>query len=128
MNNIIAENEKNYGEEIRAKYGSALVDQSNAKIQSLTDEQHLELERLSAELNSTLKAALEQGDPASELAQKACELHKRWLCYFWSNYSKEAHIGISQMYIDDERFAAHYDKIAKGCAMFLRDAIAIYCG
>ena len=68
------------------------------------------------------------GYPASELAQKAADLHRQWLCYFWSEYSKEAHAGLAQMYVDDERFKAHYDEKQPGTAEFLRDAIHIYTG
>jgi len=31
------------------------------------------------------------------------------------------------MYVDDERFAETFDKIKPGFAVFLRDAIRIYC-
>jgi DNA-binding transcriptional MerR regulator len=125
--NLIDENEAKYGEEIRAKYGDNTIDSSNAKIKGLTKEQYDEVQRLSDELNDTLKAAVEQGDPTSDLAQKACELHKRWLCYFWDSYTKDMHRGIAQMYVDDPRFSAYYDKIVPGCAVFLRDAILVYC-
>ena len=37
-------------------------------------------------------------------------------------------MGLGEMYVADERFKAYYDKIAPGCAEFLRDAINIYCG
>jgi len=120
-------NEHQYGEEARAKYGDERVNRSNAKVLNMSKEQFTELERLTEDLNETLKAAFEQGDPASELAQKACELHKRWLCFYWDDYSKEAHKGVTQMYVDDPRFTAYYDKISPGCAAFLRDAVAIYC-
>lgn len=123
----IDENEQKYGEEIREKYGDDVVNRSNAKLKGMTSEQYTQLEALSLELNNTLKAAFEQGNPAGELAQKACELHKKWLCYYWDDYSKEAHIGVTQMYVDDPRFTAYYDKIAVGCAAFLRDAVLIYC-
>jgi hypothetical protein len=124
---LIDDNEKQYGNEIRDKYGNDVVDRSNVKIKGMTKEQYAEVEKLSREVNETLKAAFEQGDPASELAQKACELHKRWLCYFWHDYSKEAHIGVTQMYVDDPRFTEYYDKISSGCAVFLRDAVKIFC-
>lgn len=124
---IIDENEQKYGEEIREKYGDDVVNRSNAKLKGMTSEQYTQLEALSLELNNTLKAAFEQGNPAGELAQKACELHKKWLCYYWDDYSKEAHIGVTQMYVDDPRFTSYYDKIAVGCAAFLRDAVLIYC-
>ena len=124
---LVEENEAKYGEEIRANYGADVVDASNKKLKGMTKEQYAEVEALSEAFNDALKAAFEQGDPASELAQKACELHKKWLCYFWDSYTKEAHVGVAQMYVDDPRFTAYYDKIAIGSATFLRDAITIYC-
>ncbi len=125
--NLVEENEKNYGAEIREKYGDDVINSSNAKIKGMTKEQYEEVEKLSHELNETLKAAYEQGNPSSDLAHKACELHKKWLCNFWNNYTVEAHVGVTQMYVEDPRFTAYYDKIAEGCATFLRDAVAIYC-
>lgn len=108
-------------------YGTEDVDRSNAKLLNLSPEKYAEFKKLTTELNETLKAAVEQGDPSSETAQRACELHKKWLCFFWDSYSKEAHMGVTQMYVDDPRFKEYYEKIAPGCAEFLRDAVSIYC-
>lgn len=127
LQKLVDDNERQYGEEAREKYGDESVSRSNAKVLNMSKEQYTELEKLTSDLNGTLKAAFEQGDPAGELAQKACVLHKKWLCFYWDAYSKEAHIGVTQMYVDDSRFTAYYDKIAPGCAVFLRDAVAIYC-
>ena len=124
---LISDNEQKYGGEIREKYGDEAVGRSNAKLKNMTKEQYGELETLTQELNNTLKAAFEQGDPGGELAQKACALHKKWLCFYWDHYSKEAHRGVAQMYVDDPRFTAYYDAIAPGCAVFLRDAVRIFC-
>ncbi|MCL2580767.1 MAG: MerR family transcriptional regulator [Oscillospiraceae bacterium] len=124
---MIAENEQKYGNEIRGKYGDEVVSAANAKVKGMTKADQTELEQLTEELNTALKAAVRQGDPAGELAVKACELHKRWLCFFWAEYTPEAHMGVAQMYVDDPRFAAHYDGIAPGLAVFLRDAICAYC-
>jgi hypothetical protein len=77
---------------------------------------------------ATLADAFKTGDPAGELAQKAADLHKQWLTFYWNDYSKEAHAGLAQMYVDDERFTAYYDKEQPGTAEFLRDAILIYTG
>lgn len=126
---LVEENEQKYGEEIRQKYGDKVVEASNAKVKNMTQEQYAKVEQLSKEVNETLKEACLLGDPASELAQKACDLHKQWLCYFWPEgmYSKEAHKGLATMYCEDERFKAYYDAITPGCAEFLREAIDIYC-
>ena len=71
-----------------------------------------------------------QGNPASEAAQKACDLHRQWLCMFWTDvtYSKEAHKALGEGYVADERFRTYYDAIAEGCAIFFKDALSIYCG
>jgi len=123
---LIEENEKKYGEEIRAKYGNDRVDKSNKKVKNMTEEQYAAVEKLSAEVMNTLREAFKTGDPAGELAQKAADLHRQWLCHFWDSYTKEAHAGVAQMYVDDERFTAYYDKEQPGTAAFLRDAVFIY--
>lgn len=125
---MVEENEKKYGEEIREKYGKDTIDASNAKLMNLSEEQYKEMEEVSKQLTQTLKEAFATGNPAGDLAQKAAKLHQKWLTYTWVSYSKEAHAGIAQMYVDDERFTAYYDKEQPGTAEFLRDAIYIYTG
>lgn len=125
---MIDDNEKKYGQEIRAKYGDKQVNKSNQKVKGMTEEQYAEVEKLRENVDSTLKAAFATGDPAGELAQKAVDLHRQWLSYFWDSYTKEAHAGVAQMYVDDERFTAYYDEKQPGTAAFFRDAILIYTG
>ncbi len=125
---MIEENERKYGKEIRSKYGDEVVDASNRKLMQMTQEQYEEFTRLSGEILDTLNAAYKTGDPAGALAQKAVELHRKWLCFYWSNYSKEVHARLGQMYVDDERFTAYYDQQQPGTAKFFRDAILIYTG
>ncbi|URM32486.1 MerR family transcriptional regulator [Cytobacillus firmus] len=125
---MIEDNEKQYGKEVREKYGDETVDKSNAKLLNMSEEEHEAVTKLAEEVNSTLTQAMETGDPASGLAQKAADLHKQWITFYWSEYSKEAHAGLAEMYVADERFKAYYDKIQPGAAEFLRDAIQIYTG
>jgi DNA-binding transcriptional MerR regulator len=125
---MIDDNEKKYGKEIREKYGKDTVEKSNAKLMNMTEEQYDEVTKLAEEVRTTLAEAFKNGDPASDIAQKAADLHKKWLTYYWSEYSKEAHAGLAQMYVDDERFTAYYDKEQPGTAEFLRDAVFIYTG
>lgn len=125
---LIDDNEKAYGKEIREKYGDDVVDKSNQKLMNMTQQEHDEAKRLEAEVIATLAEAYKNGDPASDIAQKAADLHKQWLTRYWNEYSKEAHAGLAQMYVDDERFKAYYDAKQPGTAEFLRDAIHIYTG
>lgn len=125
---LIEDNEKTYGKEIREKYGDDTVNKSNSKVKNMTQAQHFEIKRLTEEVTTTLAEAFKTGVPSCELAQKAADLHKKWIMFYWSEYSKEAHAGLAQMYVDDERFTAYYDKEVPGTAEFLRDAIHIYTG
>lgn len=125
---LIDDNEKQYGEEIRAKYGADQVDKSNKKIKGMTEKEYAEVEQLSESIHTTLAEAFATGDPAGELAQKAADLHRQWLSFYWDSYSKEVHAGVAQMYVADERFKVYYDKDQPGIAEFLRDAVVIYTG
>lgn len=125
---MIDENERQYGAEIREKYGNAVVDSTNAGIMRMTYPCYAAGEQLRQETENALKAALKNGNPASALAQKACDLHRRWLTIFYPDYNKMYHKSLGALYVADERFKVYYDKIAPGCAEFLRDAINIYCG
>ncbi|MEC0090328.1 MerR family transcriptional regulator [Paenibacillus macquariensis] len=123
---LIDDNEKNYGNEIRAKYGDESINLTNQKMMNMTETQYADVEQLEACVHEALAKAMITGDPASEPAQHAVDLHRQWLSCYWTTYSKEAHAGLAQMYVDDERFTAYYDVKQPGTAAFLRDAILIY--
>ncbi|MBM7702801.1 MerR family transcriptional regulator [Metabacillus iocasae] len=125
---LIDENEKKHGKEVREKYGDDQVNKSNEKLKGMSQAQYEEAERLGEEVLNVLHEAFQTEDPASDLAQKAADLHRQWLSSYWDEYSKEAHAGLAQMYVDDERFTAYYDKRQPGMAAFLRDAVLIYAG
>ena len=126
---LINDNETVYGKEIREKYGNHSIDASNGRVKGMSKERWEQSQTLSASINDILKEALEQGDPASESAQKACDLHRQWLCLFWEDgtYSKETHLEIARMYCDDDRFKKYYEAIAPGATGFLLCAMKIYC-
>lgn len=125
---LVDDNEEKYGQEAREKYGDEAVNKSNQKVKGMTQEEYDEVTRLGVELKETLHTAFLTGDPAGELAQKAADLHRQWLSFYWDSYSKEAHVGVTQMYVDDERFTPYYDEKQPGTAAFLRDAVLVYTG
>jgi DNA-binding transcriptional MerR regulator len=127
-NKLIDDNEKKYGKEIREKYGNDTVEKSNQKMKNMSEEQYKEVTELGETVLTKLKLAFEAGDPTSDLAQEVADLHRKWLSYYWDSYTMEAHAGLAQMYVDDERFTAYYDKEQPGAAKFLRDAIFYYTG
>lgn len=125
----VEDNETAYGAEIREKYGDEAVDASNAKMMGMSLENYQRAEALRKEFETLLSSAAGKGDPAGSEAQRACDLHGQWLRLFWKDgtYSKAAHLGMGEMYAADERFAAYYERLAPGCAVFFRDALKIYC-
>ncbi|MCA0983730.1 MerR family transcriptional regulator [Halobacillus yeomjeoni] len=125
---MVEENERNYGEEVRRKYGDDLVDASYQKMKGMSKEDYQSMNELSEEIFSLLEKAYATGDPASDEADELAGKHKKWLMYNWSSYSKEAHAGLAEMYVSDERFRSFYESRVKGGAEFLRDSILVYLG
>lgn len=125
---LVAENERKYGSEIREKYGDEAVDASNRKMLGMSEEEYQEFEQLGKEIVVRLEEAVREKKPTDGAeANEIAALHKAWLMKTWNQYSKEAHIGLGQMYVADERFRNYYDKNVAGCAEFLKGAIEAYC-
>ncbi|QQK80815.1 MerR family transcriptional regulator [Salicibibacter cibi] len=123
---LIQDNEQKHGKEVRGKHGDAAVDASNEKLREMSREDYYAFTTLEEEIHSLLPKAYATGDPSSDLAQELAAKHKEWLMYSWGSYSKEAHAGLAEIYVSDERFTAYYDKSVKGGTAFLRDAILVY--
>ena len=124
---LIEENEEKYGEELREKYDEQTIMESYGKIKELTEEQYKAVQELEHNLFERLKEAMEDGDPSSSVAAEVAELHKRWLSFYWAKYTKEAHVGLAQMYSFDERFITYYDsRVGEGATAFLIAAIENY--
>lgn len=123
----IEENEKKYGREIRNKYGEETVKQSNKKFMNLKEEDFEKMNNIEEELFDLLKVVLESNSIEGEDGEKVYKLHRQWLSFTWPKYTKEAHIGLANMYLQDERFENYYDKrIKNGATKILRDCIVKY--
>ncbi len=123
----LEENEQNYGREIRERYGAETVEASYRKFSGMSRDQYDEMTAIGEEIMQRLEAAVRAGlNPTEEEGQAIAGLHKRWLSFTWASYSAEAHRGLAEMYVADERFTAYYDAGIPGCAVFLRDAISAY--
>jgi DNA-binding transcriptional MerR regulator len=127
--NIVAANEQTYGAEARAKYGDEAVDASHARLMDMTPAIYEANQQLEQQIKDELRAAMGTEDPASPAAQHVCALHAQWLQAFWKpgTYTLQAHAGLAQMYLADDRFRAYYEAVAPGATQFLCDALALYC-
>lgn len=122
----IKKNEALYGNEIRASHGDKVIDQSNQKYLNMSKEDFEYAQNLGEEILVKLKEALIENNPNAPLTQEICELHQTWIKYFWTDYTKEKHLGLCEMYLMDERFTAYYDAVGKGATKLLVDAMHIY--
>lgn len=122
---LIEDNEQQYGQEIRAKYGDEVIDKSNAKLMGKTEQQYEEMKQLEQQLFEELKKGLQSGIQ-SHAAKKAAYLHKQWLMHSWKDYTPQMHQSLADMYVADARFKAYYDQQGEGLAQFLRDVIYVY--
>lgn len=121
------ENEEKYGAEIREKYGEDTVKKSNRMFQNLTEAQFEEMSSIAGEIQSRLEAAVSASlSPHGDGGLSIAALHRKWLTFTWPSYSPEAHAGLGETYVADERFTTYYDRSVPGCAAFLCEAIAAY--
>ncbi|MCP5455820.1 MAG: MerR family transcriptional regulator [Thermotogae bacterium] len=81
---IIDNNEKRFGKELRNRFGNDLIDESNKKRINMNSYEWNNTEKLEEDILNLLREAVLSGDPGSDTAQKVCELHKEWLCSYWS--------------------------------------------
>lgn len=123
---LVRDNEEKYGKEIREKYGDQVIEDSNKKVMGQTKEQFEQGEELGGEINVKLYQAMDKRDPSSKEAKEVARLHHEWLMLYWPAYSKEAHMGLAMMYVEDEGFRDFYDQGKEGAADFLRRIIEVY--
>ncbi|HEY0716229.1 MAG TPA: TipAS antibiotic-recognition domain-containing protein [Streptosporangiaceae bacterium] len=64
------------------------------------------------------------GDPE---VQAEVGQHYRWVARYWTP-SAQAYRDLGQLYVDDERFRASYERVTAGLASYQRDAMDIYAG
>lgn len=121
---MIEDNDAKYGEEVKRRWGEQAWQESNKKLTSLTAQDLDQIQVLDKEFKQKLALAYESGDPTGKLAQQAVELHRQWLKYYWTDYSKEAHLGLAEVYCQDERFAHYFDGRME-LAEFLREAVKL---
>ncbi|MER6346151.1 MerR family transcriptional regulator [Streptomyces sp. NPDC001595] len=114
-----------YEDEVRQRWGDTdAYRESRRRTASYTKE---DWKRLTAEMDAVhgrMADLLDRGVPAgSEAAMDVAEEHRRFICGAYYDCSHELHACLGQMYVDDPRFTATYEKIRTGLAVYLRDAI-----
>lgn len=123
---VVSENDAQYGAETRKAYGDDIVQASQAKMMGMDEPTYQEFQALDAQLTHDLLLAAVQTQNVKSAEAKAKALvmrHRDWLLYTWTTYTPEAHCGLADMYLADERFTDYYNASIPGGTQFLHDAI-----
>lgn len=124
---VVEEHEKTYGKEAREKYGEEQVDEAQKKVLNMTEQDYERFQNLEQEILRQLEEAVENGEqPESEVGKRIVTLHKEWLGFTWKEYTAQAHKGVAQIYLADERFLNYYNRNVNGCAEFLVAAVQFW--
>lgn len=122
----VDDNEQMYGKEARRRHGDAAIDAANDTLLAMDEATWNDMNTLEGRIKELLRAAMTSGDPAGSEAQLLVDAHARWLELHWGAgaYNAEAHRGLADGYLADERFVSYYDDACgTGATQFLRDAI-----
>lgn len=122
---LVDENERTYGQEVRGRWGDEAADASNQRLMGLSREEFERAQQLEADVRREVLAGLADGDADGSHGAAAASAHAAWLRLFWpeGTFSPQAHAGLAQMYLADDRFRAYYDAWAPGATEFLVHAI-----
>ena len=121
--------EETYGREAREQYGSQMVDAAQNAVRNLTQEQYQTWTRLGEEIQHRLEQAVQAQDtPEGPEGREIVRLHRQWLTVTGNAYDPAKHKGLAQLYIQDARFTAYYDREVPGCAQFLQRAVSRWAG
>jgi hypothetical protein len=94
------------------------------KTRGYTKEDWLRIKAEGADVESRFAAALQAGVPAdSAPAMDLAEEHRQQISRNFYDCPPEMHAGLGRMYVEDERFTAHYERIAPGLAQYVSTAV-----
>ena len=117
---------RKYDAEVRERWGDVAANRSNTWWNGLGAEGQEAFRQQLEELNNSWDRVIAAGvAPDSEQAQQVAAQHVEWLgaSFGPDKLSKGLVQGIVQMYVDDERFAANYNRVSPAGPQFVRDAV-----
>ena len=115
-----------YEAEARDRWGNKAVDDSKARHAAMSPAAKQAFMAESVALHEELVRCFDAGLPANDAAvQAAVDRHYKWVCVSWVP-NAEAYRGLGQLYVDDPRFTAFYDKYRQGLAPYLLEGIKVY--
>jgi MerR family transcriptional regulator, thiopeptide resistance regulator len=98
--------------------------QSQQRTRSYSKEDWVRVKEEVDDLNRRFVEAMRAGVPAdSEQAMDVAEQHRQHISRWFYDCPPEMHAGLGRMYVEDERFTAHYERRAPGLARYVSTAV-----
>jgi MerR family transcriptional regulator, thiopeptide resistance regulator len=114
-----------YEQEVQERWGETdAYAQSKSRTSSYTKEDWVRIKQEGEDVEARFAAALRAGVPAdSEQAMDVAEAHRQQISRNFYDCPPAMHAGLGRMYVEDERFAAHYERRAPGLAQYVSEAV-----
>jgi MerR family transcriptional regulator, thiopeptide resistance regulator len=114
-----------YEEEVQERWGETdAYAQSKRRTSAYTKDDWVRIKAEGEDVEARFAAALAAGVPAdSEQAMDLAEEHRQQISRNFYDCPPEMHAGLGRMYVEDERFTAHYDQRAPGLAQYVSTAV-----
>lgn len=115
-----------YAEEAKKRWGhTEAYKQSQERTKHWTKEDYKKIQAAGNALTTKIAEAMSKGVRDNSVQALISEHHQGINAFY--DCSLEMYQNLGQMYVDDPRFTAYYEKFAQGLALFIREAIAVYC-
>ena len=114
-----------YDAEVEERWGETdAYRESRRRTSSYTKDDWLRIKAEGADVERRFAEALRSGTAAdSEQAMEVAEEHRQHISRWFYDCPPEMHAGLGRMYVEDERFTAHYEEIAPGLAQYVSTAV-----
>jgi DNA-binding transcriptional MerR regulator len=114
-----------YEDEVQERWGETdAYAQSKSRTASYTKDDWVRIKAEGEDVEARLAAAMQAGVPAdSPQAMDIAEEHRQQISRNFYDCPPGMHAGLGRMYVEDERFTAHYEKRATGLAQYVSTAV-----
>ena len=114
-----------YDAEVEERWGETdAYAQSKRRTAAYSKDDWLRIKAEGEDIEARFAAALQSGVPAdSAQAMDLAEEHRQQISRNFYDCPPEMHAGLGRMYVEDERFTAHYEQRAAGLAQYVSDAV-----
>ena len=116
-----------YEDEARQRWGGPAFEESIRRTKAYTKADWDQIKEEGGEVLRHMTALMDAGrPPADPEVQQWIARHHRQINDRFYQCSAEVYRGLGDMYVDDPRFTAFYDKVKPGLATFMREAMRVY--